>query len=662
MENGDIQKQQRERVDHERRRLAESRRRKEEEEHKQRFTKEDSKRRFREQRIRRRNDSGGRGYIRVPGNKLPHPSFPRTLDGRSGCANSTIRKSARPEDKDQKHHLQDCDPCPEQRNLSSTEGNSVIEQQTRTFCSSRGNNEDLLWDCSTRTSDGSSKPSQDHHRSNRCNSDDSVGCIHQAGIANKEHQSQMGRLCPSTIYSSRPSRLLHSKTIYSGSGEVLQMPKIRAHNKNMSSNAVNVRNLQWEPQNNCMSREERNRTCDNQMQQLQRTARIGLKSMSCKNPESTSDTEVTNSQTSNSKNNPGIQQTSTTNIQSNHQGICTNNGGLSSCANSYPRKTNSSKGKQQNHQQNTNSEKGRRMQASVVCRSNQAPVKEICSSTAQKSSGHASQDSSISAASQTSNPGNNREYNPTEPQKARSTRYVRANSGHAHNTTATTKTSSGSTRQRSKDYHQINDNIRPKTNDTTCGAGLDQALPEAATQINDSQDVNLSTGMAKALIGMDMPRELKIVHWNAQGANRKRALITSCIINEGIDIMLIQDTRLKKRQDGRVPIRVPGCHTFYKPLDENCHGLLTIVRKNIPVQLQKTTNPGENTEILTVKIWLQDEALLIHNMYRVKNTIDLIKLLNNPIPAFIGCDINAHHLLWDTKSDAAGRKIMNQLE
>ena len=662
MENGDIQKQQRERVDHERRRLAESRRRKEEEEHKQRFTKEDSKRKFREQRIRRRNDSGGRGYIRVPGNKLPHPSFPRTLDGRSGCANSTIRKSARPEDKDQKHHLQDCDPCPEQRNLSSTEGNSVIEQQTRTFCSSRGNNEDLLWDCSTRTSDGSSKPSQDHHRSNRCNSDDSVGCIHQAGIANKEHQSQMGRLCPSTIYSSRPSRLLHSKTIYSGSGEVLQMPKIRAHNKNMSSNAVNVRNLQWEPQNNCMSREERNRTCDNQMQQLQRTARIGLKSMSCKNPESTSDTEVTNSQTSNSKNNPGIQQTSTTNIQSNHQGICTNNGGLSSCANSYPRKTNSSKGKQQNHQQNTNSKKGRRMQASVVCRSNQAPVKEICSSTTQKSSGHASQDSSISAARQTSNPGNNREYNPTEPQKARSTRYVRANSGHAHSTTATTKTSSGSTRQRSKDYHQINDNIRPKTNDTTCGAGLDQAFPEAATQINDSQDVNLSTGMAKALNGMDMPRELKIVHWNAQGANRKRALITSCIINEGIDIMLIQDTRLKKRQDGRVPIRVPGCHTFYKPLDENCHGLLTIVRKNIPVQLQKTTNPGENTEILTVKIWLQDEALLIHNMYRVKNTIDLIKLLNNPIPAFIGCDINAHHLLWDTKSDAAGRAIMNQLE
>ena len=168
--------------------------------------------------------------------------------------------------------------------------------------------------------------------------------------------------------------------------------------------------------------------------------------------------------------------------------------------------------------------------------------------------------------------------------------------------------------------------------------------------------------MAKALDGMDMPRELKIVHWNAQGANRKRALITSCIINEGIDIMLIQDTRLKERQDGRVPIRVPGCHTFYKPLDENCYGLLNIVHKNIPVQLQKTTNPGENTEILTVKIWLQDEALLIHNMYRVKNTIDLINLLNNPIPAFIGCDINAHHLLWDTKSDAAGRKVMNQLE
>ena len=127
--------------------------------------------------------------------------------------------------------------------------------------------------------------------------------------------------------------------------------------------------------------------------------------------------------------------------------------------------------------------------------------------------------------------------------------------------------------------------------------------------------------------------------------------------------MLTQDTRLKKQQDGRVPTRVPGCHTFYKSQDENCHGILTIVRKNVSAQvtqMQKTTLPGENTKIWTVKIWLQDDALLIHNIYIVKNT--LMKLLNNPIPAFIGYDINAHHLLCDTKSDAAGRKIMDQLE
>ena len=64
-----------------------------------------------------------------------------------------------------------------------------IVQQTSTFCSSGSNNEDLLWDCSTFTSDGSSDPSQDHHRSNRGNSDDGVGCIHQARLAPMWQQS-----------------------------------------------------------------------------------------------------------------------------------------------------------------------------------------------------------------------------------------------------------------------------------------------------------------------------------------------------------------------------------------------------------------------------------------------------------------------------------------
>ena len=69
----------------------------------------------------------------------------------------------------------------------------------------------------------------------------------------------MGRLSPFTIYSSRPSRLFHRFTL-NLVRSFRYMSKICVHNKNMSSNAVNMRNLQWKPQNNSMSREEGNWT------------------------------------------------------------------------------------------------------------------------------------------------------------------------------------------------------------------------------------------------------------------------------------------------------------------------------------------------------------------------------------------------------------------
>ena len=126
--------------------------------------------------------------------------------------------------------------------------------------------------------------------------------------------------------------------------------------------------------------------------------------------------------------------------------------------------------------------------------------------------------------------------------------------------------------------------------------------------------------------------------------------------------MMIQDTRLQERPDGRAPVRVPGYYTFHKPKDENCHGLLTIARRQIPAQHVGTARPGVNSEVLTIKIWINKKAVLIHNLYRTKDDIDLVRLLHSRTPAFIGCDINAHHLLWYTKSNREGHKIMEHLE
>ena len=172
----------------------------------------------------------------------------------------------------------------------------------------------------------------------------------------------------------------------------------------------------------------------------------------------------------------------------------------------------------------------------------------------------------------------------TRHEQSRSTRCVRANFGHARNTTAATTTSYGSTRPGCKDDRQINDNISSNTIDTISEAGLGQVHHEAAVRNKDSGDVHLSAGRTQALDGAEKIHELKIVHWNAQGANQKTARITSTILNENIDMMMIQDTRIQERPDGRAPVRVPGYYTFHKPIDENCHGLLTIVKRQIPAQ------------------------------------------------------------------------------
>ena len=171
---------------------------------------------------------------------------------------------------------------------------------------------------------------------------------------------------------------------------------------------------------------------------------------------------------------------------------------------------------------------------------------------------------------------------------------------------------------------------------------------------SDSDEDGAQTAFLKSTI--------KIVHWNAQGANTKLGRIKSTIVHKKINIMLIQDTRLEKRSDGRPPIKIPGYHPFYKAKSLNCHGLLSIVRSSLAADEIDTERPGEHSEILTVKIWINKDPLLIHNIYRIKGNINLVKLLSGLTSAFIRTDINAKNVLWHTHSNADGRRIVKQLE
>ena len=59
---------------------------------------------------------------------------------------------------------------------------------------------------------------------------------------------------------------------------------------------------------------------------------------------------------------------------------------------------------------------------------------------------------------------------------------------------------------------------------------------------------------------------LTLIHWNTQGANEKIGLLQAEIANHDIDVVLLQDTRLKQRQDGIARLRMDGYHTYHMPL------------------------------------------------------------------------------------------------
>ena len=161
---------------------------------------------------------------------------------------------------------------------------------------------------------------------------------------------------------------------------------------------------------------------------------------------------------------------------------------------------------------------------------------------------------------------------------------------------------------------------------------------------------------------------LTLVHWNTQGSNEKIGFLQAEIAKHDIDVVLLQDTRLKKRQDGIPKLRVDGYHTYHIPLSEDpavqCHGLTTLVSNRVPSKL--ITQPpdiGESTEVLSVKIWHENKPIDVHNIYRVEPAnIDLSPIFTNGHTSIIAGDFNARHTSWCRKDNTTGKDLKNQLD
>ena len=163
-------------------------------------------------------------------------------------------------------------------------------------------------------------------------------------------------------------------------------------------------------------------------------------------------------------------------------------------------------------------------------------------------------------------------------------------------------------------------------------------------------------------------KNLTIVQWNTQSANDKIGLLQAEIAEHDIDIVLLQDTRFKRRQDGIPKLRVDGYHTYHIPMSEDpavqCHGLITLVSNRVPSKLiTLPLNLGISTEVLSVKIWHENKPIDIHNIYRVAPAnIDLSPIFTNGHTSIIAGDFNAHHTSWCRSNNASGQDLKSQLD
>ena len=498
---------------------------------------------------------------------------------------------------------------------------------------------------SASTTRGSNGPSKGHHTSSSGGRSHVCLEFHGKGSsAYNEHQDQVRRQTSSQC-GDRLSGIVQRKAIHTRPDPLLPLSAFRPHHKNMPPRNIYMRDLQQESPYFRMHRETQDPACSSQMQQLQGSPRHSLQSVPCEKTKSTS---------FGAKTQAGFRESRAPEVRIGHirpviRGLprSSTSTAVFTCNGVYP--------EDQEHVCHRNTlENSKADNTSHQHRQTERPSHKT--STPTKSHEYASQ--------QQAEPPQHLQGTNSHPREYRIHRDIHPTAGTALYPHRTIEATASNPPESNKEDCNQDALINTGTHRGDSGSNVsDTSQPVHSRQIqlvgdpsesSDSDGDGTQTAFLKATV--------KIVHWNAQGANTKLGRIKSTIVHENIDIMLIQDTRLEKRSDGRPPIRIPGYHTFYKAKSVNCHGLLTIVRSNLAAVEIETERPGEHSENLTVKIWINKDPLLIHNIYRIKGNINLVKLLSGPTPAFIGSDINAKHVLWHTHSNADGRRIVKQLE
>ena len=162
----------------------------------------------------------------------------------------------------------------------------------------------------------------------------------------------------------------------------------------------------------------------------------------------------------------------------------------------------------------------------------------------------------------------------------------------------------------------------------------------------------------------------KLVHWNAQDAGTKTSPIKTAIVQDDLDIVMIQDARYKRRLHDLPILGIHGYHTYHITMDEGGHGMVTMIKYTIPSEEAEQIHLGDGTEIinpdmalrLSIRIWLNNKPLLLHNIYRVDGELDITTPLTGEPRSIMVGDFNARNEMWCRNYNRTVHLLNEQLQ
>ena len=83
----------------------------------------------------------------------------------------------------------------------------------------------------------------------------------------------------------------------------------------------------------------------------------------------------------------------------------------------------------------------------------------------------------------------------------------------------------------------------------------------------------------------------------------------------GLQQMVIQDKRYKHILDDLPNVRIQGYHTYHRTMDVGGHGMVTIIKRTIPLEEAVQINLGNDTETLSTRIWLNNKNQYYYTIF-----------------------------------------------